>query len=127
MLAGISHLEGNLYIGMKTAAPLRPKISSRFKAQPKSSRLRRFPRWQQTFHPPVSIRHAAPNFPPNPALFALQSYMHAHRWPTQRQIQNVRRNPAHRASHFRSRSCVICRCCSAASRNSVSASFPRRR
>ena len=41
----------------------------------------------------------------------------------QDRIENMRRDLAHEANHFPSRIWVICRCCSAASRNSVSRSL----
>jgi len=42
-------------------------------------------------------------------------------------IKDMRRNCTHSISHFPKRICVICRCCSAASCNSVSLVLPSRR
>ena len=42
-------------------------------------------------------------------------------------VQNMGGNSIHEESHFFSRRCAICRCCSAASRSSVASSFDKRR
>src|SRR6201996_3701431 len=42
-------------------------------------------------------------------------------------VENMCRNPAHCVSHFPRRICMICRCCSAASRSSVCLSLLKRR
>src|ERR1700751_5862571 len=123
----ICNINSYLYDGIQSFDAEGIEIRLRMKSEPVLHVSKWFPGGKQSLYAPILIVFLRTELAPFAAIAPLQRDMHAARWTPARNIQDVRRDSAHSASHFLSRSCVICLCCSSASRSSVASSFSSRR
>src|SRR5271156_6068998 len=103
------------------------KVCLRIKSEPVGAGLKNSLSRKQLLHAPIAIGRLCGQLAPGSLCLVFEHNPYAHSRTSQRCIEDVCRDSAHSSSHFLSRSWVICRCCSDASRNSLASSFSSRR
>src|SRR5580658_6891426 len=111
--------KGDIHKGMKTFETSAAKIAAGSEAQTIKAELRCILIGQQRGDAAILICAARGNNPPLAALVPVKSHSNMCGRTPAGEVEDMSRDTVHDCSHFLSRICVICLCCSAVSRNSV--------
>jgi len=117
-------IEENAYLRIDAGAAVSLEINGVLKREPVGPGRRI---WLEIAATPISIRDARCDRDPLSTLTPFKRDGNRRCRLSQHSVEHMRRDSTHSTSHFPRRISVICRCCSAASRNSVSRSLANRR